>query len=356
LTQTETAFGVSYIEHLKLYTLKELAVCQTLGKLGEQNQSMYVGHYWLPESKEDQLQRGIDELKKKTKDFAGVIITRSDPHGHGGSQFLYLESNSPPTFFYTNEWLEPFQQIVNTYGIPRYKEINPAPFCVATFPFLFGIMFGDIGHGIILLLSTYSLFQMKPSVNGDDMISGLVKSKYLFLLMSLFSIYCGLIYNDFLALPTNLVSTCYDERVQNHQLFYDRRPNCMPTFGIDPVWGKSKNEISYMNSFKMKMSIIIGVIQMTLGLLIKGCNSILWKDPILFFCEFIPQLSFLSCSFGYMVFCIVLKWLKDWSGNPNPPMIINTFINFVTTANPPLFASADKQLELQKTLGSKLKD
>lgn len=43
-----------------------------------------------------------------------------------------------PTHFATNKYTYAFQEFVNTYGIPRYKEINPALFTAATFPFLFG--------------------------------------------------------------------------------------------------------------------------------------------------------------------------------------------------------------------------
>lgn len=53
--------------------------------------------------------------------------------------------------FKTNEFTEVFQEIVNTYGVPSYKEANPAVFACVTFPFLFGIMFGDLGHGCVLL-------------------------------------------------------------------------------------------------------------------------------------------------------------------------------------------------------------
>jgi len=58
----------------------------------------------------------------------------------------------PPTHFYTNEFSWIYQVITNTYGVPGYKEANPALFTSITFPFLFGVMFGDIGHGAIILM------------------------------------------------------------------------------------------------------------------------------------------------------------------------------------------------------------
>ena len=46
--------------------------------------------------------------------------------------------------------------MVDTYGVPTYKEMNPAFYTCVTFPFLFGVMFGDILHGGILLF--FALF------------------------------------------------------------------------------------------------------------------------------------------------------------------------------------------------------
>lgn len=60
---------------------------------------------------------------------------------------------TPPTYFSTNEVTDVFQLIVNTYGVPTFGEANPAVFTVVSFPFLFGVMFGDIGHGLLLLVA-----------------------------------------------------------------------------------------------------------------------------------------------------------------------------------------------------------
>jgi V/A-type H+-transporting ATPase subunit I len=56
-------------------------------------------------------------------------------------------------------WLKPFVPLVKSYGIPRYGEFDPALPFAFTYLLLFGAMFGDVGHGAVILLLAASLYR-----------------------------------------------------------------------------------------------------------------------------------------------------------------------------------------------------
>ncbi len=58
----------------------------------------------------------------------------------------------PPTRILHSRWIKPFEEITRLYGLPKYSEIDPTPFIAISFPILFGLMFGDLGHGLVLLI------------------------------------------------------------------------------------------------------------------------------------------------------------------------------------------------------------
>lgn len=83
-------------------------------------------------------------------------------------------------------------------------------------------------------------------------------------------------------------------------------------FGIDPVWHGTKTELTFTNSVKMKMSIILGVIHMNLGIIMSVFNHRYFQDSLSIWFEFLPQLLFLNSLFGYLCFLIIYKWTIDF--------------------------------------------
>jgi len=66
-------------------------------------------------------------------------------------------SEDPPTMIHNPSFIKPFETITKLYGLPHYDELDPTPLIAITFPLIFGFMFGDIGHGLILLISGAAL-------------------------------------------------------------------------------------------------------------------------------------------------------------------------------------------------------
>ena len=107
-----------------------------------------IGEVWIPEIYYPKLEQEINSLLKENERI--MLPKFNDFEQENNRRF--------PSYFIMNEFNSSFQEIVNTYGIPRYREINPAIFNIVFFPFLFGIMFGDIGHGLIIFFVTILLF------------------------------------------------------------------------------------------------------------------------------------------------------------------------------------------------------
>eukprot|EP00933_Yihiella_yeosuensis_P052487 TRINITY_DN50577_c0_g1_i1.p1 TRINITY_DN50577_c0_g1~~TRINITY_DN50577_c0_g1_i1.p1 ORF type:complete len:378 (+),score=7.93 TRINITY_DN50577_c0_g1_i1:73-1134(+) len=98
------------------------------------------------------------------------------------------------------------------------------------------------------------------------------------------------------------------------------------SWGMDPSWYYVKNSLKFFNSFKMKMSVIIGVLHMTFGIFLSLNNHLFFNDQLAIVMEFIPRLLFLSCTFGYMISMIIIKWCTDWTDR-SPPNLIQTMID-----------------------------
>ena len=93
-------------------------------------------------------------------EFTSAEDILADPHNH----------MRPPTFFRTNKFTGIHQSIIDSYGVPRYREVNPGLFSIVTFPFLYGVMYGDVFHGsIIFLFAAFLIY--KENVLGKQQLN-----------------------------------------------------------------------------------------------------------------------------------------------------------------------------------------
>jgi V-type H+-transporting ATPase subunit a len=265
---------------------------------------------------------------------------------------------TPPTYIPVNKFTSGFQALVNTYGTPRYREANPGAFCVILFPYLFGIMFGDFGHGLMLAMLGYYFISKEKEWDGkpmSDMLEMIYGGRYILLLNGLFGAFSGLMYNEAFAFPMAWFGpTHYADSISGGECSGSEEEDhgaCVQVggnypVGVDPLWHYCQNsvKISFFNSLKMKISIVVGVIQMSLGIFISLLNHLEYKDYKKVFFQFIPEWIFFQGIFGYLVFCIFLKWATNWNdeSNPQPPpslltMLINMFMSPTSPITEPLY-------------------
>ncbi|CAI9759198.1 unnamed protein product [Fraxinus pennsylvanica] len=79
-------------------------------------------------------------------------------------------------------------------------------------------------------------------------------------------------------------------------------------FGVDPSWRGSRSELPFLNSLKMKMSILLGVVQMNLGIVLSYFNARYFGNSLDIKYQFVPQMIFLNSLFGYLSLLIIIKW------------------------------------------------
>ena len=66
-----------------------------------------------------------------------------------------------PVKLKNNKFYEPFESFVSMYGLPSYNDIDPTIFLSISYTLLFGIMFGDIGQGLVIALIGSILWRLK---------------------------------------------------------------------------------------------------------------------------------------------------------------------------------------------------
>lgn len=319
---------------------KEKAIYHVMNLLKIDKNSM-IAEGWVPTNKIPEIQQRLREAAESTGTNVTPIM----------NEVSY--KSVPPTYNVTNKFTKCFQNIVDSYGVANYREINPALYTIVTFPFLFAVMFGDLGHGFLMFLAALAmvLYEKRLANYKNEIFEMIFSGRYVILLMGLFSMFTGLIYNDCFSKPLSIFNSDNFDFTNVGEPFAEgdrgmfanqvgKHRGSVYAFGLDPAWISAENKLLFQNSYKMKLSVVLGVIHMLFGTIISFFNYTHFRSISSIVLVFLPELLYMGSIFGYLAFAIIFKWCTDWTGS-NPPGLMNMLINMFLS---PGSVNKDEQL------------
>ncbi len=123
------------------FDIRKMAGC-----IKEKQEDFFVLCGWMAERDAKLLLREIEE------DMDIFCVMEDDPEE--------IRSH-PPTKLKNPKIFRPFEMYVRMYGLPDYAEMDPTIFVALTYSFIFGAMFGDVGHGLLLVIGGFLLYHFK---------------------------------------------------------------------------------------------------------------------------------------------------------------------------------------------------
>lgn len=94
---------------------------------------------WVPAEETADVERHMDEIT------GGRYVLETTPPDVSSDQQVPVLLKHP-------RLLRPFEMLVSTYGLPNYRELEPTLFVAISYVLMFGVMFGDAGHGLVLVM------------------------------------------------------------------------------------------------------------------------------------------------------------------------------------------------------------
>jgi V/A-type H+-transporting ATPase subunit I len=144
-------------------------------------ESSFLIDGWLPTEQYVELERTVDAATNGRAFVSSLEITKSD------IKKVPIEYNNPKV-------VAPLQEIMNLYGRPTYKELDPSALIFITFPLLYGMILGDIGYAMILL----GLALIIKKVISSDAVKPLMN---ILIYCQISTLFFGVLYGEFLGFP-----------------------------------------------------------------------------------------------------------------------------------------------------------
>jgi V/A-type H+-transporting ATPase subunit I len=138
---------------------------------------------WLPRSKKEKL---TEKIRKACQGRCYLEWNEA------GSKDIF--GDEVPVQFNNPKMLAPFQMLVSNFGIPQYGTIDPTPFVMPLYLAMFGLMFPDVGQGLVLaILGILGAFLLKKNENKE----GLYNLSWLVVWCGFSSIFFGALFGSF---------------------------------------------------------------------------------------------------------------------------------------------------------------
>lgn len=232
---------------------KEKAVYDTLNRFSyDQARKTLIAEAWCPTNSLGLIKATLQDVNDRAGLSVPTIVNQ------------IRTNKTPPTYVRTNKFTEAFQTIVNAYGIPKYSEVNPGLYTVVTFPFLFAVMFGDFGHGLLMTMAAAAMIFWERKLSKtklDELTYMAFYGRYIMLMMGIFSIYTGFLYDDIFSKSFTIFPSQWkwpDNIQQGQSVEASLKEGYRFPIGLDWNWHEAENSLLFSNSLKMKMSVLLG--------------------------------------------------------------------------------------------------
>ena len=126
------------------FDVRKMAACME----NEEQEDYYILCGWMSE-------KDTQAFIEETKDDDRITIIVEE----GREKFF----GDPPTKLQNPKFFKPFEMFIRMYGLPSHDEMDPTIFVAITYSFIFGVMFGDVGQGLLLLIGGALIYHFKKA-------------------------------------------------------------------------------------------------------------------------------------------------------------------------------------------------
>ena len=155
-TDMSAFFNERREEYMGLYTqLVRNCDAYEIRKYGARYGDGFMLLGWVPKS-------GVEDISKRLDDIEGIEYKIDDAKTQ--------KRVVPPVKLKNAKPFRPFEFLVGIYGLPGYNEIDPTKFVAVTYTLLFGVMFADLGQGLVLALVGWLMYRLKGMALGKVLI------------------------------------------------------------------------------------------------------------------------------------------------------------------------------------------